>query len=333
MVLRFVLWWCSLWYAAAIWARLRLYGMGVFSSVGVDVPVICVGNITTGGTGKTPAVAHVVKLLQSWGHKPAVVSRGYRSGEDGNDEKAMLEQHVEGVILVENPDRVAAARDAMKQGADVIVMDDGFSHLRLKRDLDVLLFDSLNPFGYARWLPRGLLREPINSVRRAEFAILTRADVATPERLRDLEDTVRCKGFAGDLAHAAHRPSGLRRLNANDTEEVEWLRDRQIAAFCAIGHPRGFLRTLQSTGAKMAEAHFCELDDHAHYNPGEIALVTKTLEQAKGDGVEVAICTAKDAVKLKGADFPLPVWVLDVEFDITRGEDLLHAALKKVLDA
>src|SRR5690606_6980164 len=159
--LRCGLWYASLWFGLAANLRLACYRLGILSGQKVGVPVICVGNLTTGGTGKTPAVAAVVKLLQSLGRKPAIVSRGYKAVGGANDEMRGLDELSPGVTHIQNADRVAGAEAAIAAGADVIVLDDGFSHLRLNRDLDILLFDALNPFGFARMLPRGLLREPI----------------------------------------------------------------------------------------------------------------------------------------------------------------------------
>ncbi|RLG28969.1 tetraacyldisaccharide 4'-kinase, partial [Methanosarcinales archaeon] len=146
-------------YAAAMRLRRWAYRKGVLSSRSARAGVICVGNITTGGTGKTPMVAWVVDRLAQAGKTPAILTRGYRSAEGGSDEAALLKR-LTGAAVVVNPDRAAGAKQALAGGADVLVMDDGFQHLRLRRDLDVVLIDATNPFGFGRCLPRGMLREP-----------------------------------------------------------------------------------------------------------------------------------------------------------------------------
>jgi tetraacyldisaccharide 4'-kinase len=335
-IARFGLRVASWFFGAAAVMRLALYRIGLLRTHSVDVPVICVGNLTTGGTGKTPAVAWVVKTLQELGRKPCIVSRGYKADENGNDEQRVLEELCPGVPHIQDPDRVAAARRASADGADVIVLDDGFSHVRLKRDLDILLFDSLNPFGYGRMLPRGLLREPIRSVRRAGFAIFSRADVATPQRLQDLEDTVRCKGLFGGIAHAAHRPVKLVRISEDKAEPLEALKDAVVAPFCGIGNPLGFRRSLEALGARVGSVGVLQLDDHQAFDE---SLFTKQIDPflrvSREGGATLAVCTQKDAVKLRlfadKIEADLAIMELRVEFTVTKGENELREAIAAAL--
>lgn len=335
-LLRLLFRWASLWFWLAVRLRLLLYRVGLLRSMGVNVPVICVGNLTTGGTGKTPAVAWVVKALQQMGQKPFILSRGYKSDSSGNDEMKVLEELCPGVPHIQNPDRVAGAEKAVHDGAQLIVLDDGFSHLRLKRDLDILLFDALNPFGFGRMLPRGLLREPLSSVRRAKFAIFSRAGVASEDRLRDLEDTIRCKGFVGGIAHAAHAPVRLVRINNGEQAPLEILQGAVVAPFCGIGNPRGFERTLEKLGAKLTSLGALHLDDHQDF--GERVLkrqVIPFLRNSREGNATVAVCTQKDAVKFRGTDIEseagMPIYELQVEFRIIKNEEGLLQALKGAL--
>lgn len=335
--------WASWHFAAAAMTRLALYHIGLLRKHSAPVPVICVGNLTTGGTGKTPAVAWVVNALAGAGRKPAIVSRGYGRREEssaenlevaGNDELRVLHELCPGVAHVQDPDRVAGARKAAADGADVVVLDDGFSHVRLKRNLDILLFDALNPFGYGRMLPRGLMREPLRSVRRAKFAIFTRADVATPERLRDLEDTIRCLGFVGGVAHAAHAPDRLVELATGRAHDPAELAGKEVAPFCGIGNPTGFQRTLEKLGATVGGLGVLRLDDHARVAGREFdRQVVPFLSAAKEQGATHAVCTQKDAVKLRAAlpQTPLPLYELRVKFEIIKGEAELKAALGTAL--
>ena len=328
----------SLFFWAGVNVRLGLYRLGWLARKRVSRPVICIGNLTVGGTGKTPAVANVIAMLQELGcSKPVILSRGYRGGEAGNDEMRVLEELCPNVPHKQDADRVKIARQAIEEGAEVLVLDDGFSHLRLHRDLDILLLDSLNPFGYGRMLPRGLLREPIRGVRRAQIAILTRSDVAGPDRLRDLEDTIRCIGFTGEVLHAAHTPVKLLRIDDGEELEPSFLSGKTIAPFCGIANPTGFERTLESLGATICAAGVLELDDHARLSAAEVERdVLPFLRAARDAGAEAAVCTQKDAVKIRAEQScqqaGLPVYELRVRFEITRGAEKLRACLRKILD-
>lgn len=331
-VLRALLRLASFWYWLAIVLRLGFWR--VMPRKRVAKPVICLGNLTTGGTGKTPAVAAVTAILQAMGASPAIVSRGYRGGDAGNDEMRVLDELCPCVRHVQNPDRVAGANAAIVAGASVILLDDGFSHLRLWRDLDVLLIDALNPFGYGRMLPRGLMREPLSSLRRAGVVIVTRADVAADARLLEVEDVVRCYGFVGPVLHAAHVPVTLVNLATGEHAPLDLLKDATIVMFCGIGNPRGFERTLEQLGARFTSLGNLALDDHAAMNQKELTRqVQPFLKAAYEQGAQLAVCTQKDAVKLRGSDIcpGLACYELRVEFKFLRGEDELRAKIASVL--
>ncbi len=325
---------CSFWYWLAI--RIRLAAYAVLPRYRVNKPVICVGNITTGGTGKTPAVAAVASMLKELGAKPAIVSRGYRGGESGNDEMRVLEELCPGVPHFQDANRVAGAEQAIAAGASVIVLDDGFSHLRLIRDLDVLLIDALNPFGYGRMLPRGLMREPLSSLRRAGAIVISRADVATAERLREIEDVVRCYGYIGPVLHGAHVPVKLVNLATSEEVPPEALKGKTVVPFCGIGNPRGFERTLEALGASLSKMGTLALKDHASLDAREITRqIEPFLRTAHEQGAQWAVCTQKDAVKLRGSEIHpgLPVYELRVEFKFLRDEDELKRKLAAKITA
>jgi tetraacyldisaccharide 4'-kinase len=335
-LLRVILRLCSFWYWLAVITRLASYRMGLLRGVRVKAAVICVGNLTTGGTGKTPAVAWVVRTLQQQGPAPWILSRGYKSDTSGNDEMKVLEELCPGVPHIQNPDRVAGAEKAIHEGAQLIVLDDGFSHLRLRRQLDILLFDALNPLGYGRMLPRGLMREPLRSVRRAKFAIFSRADLAGSDRLRDLEDTIRCYGFTGGIAHAAHVPVKLVRIADGEEAPLELVKGKHVAPFCGIGNPRGFERTIESLGAQLSPMGAFALDDHAGFSEKVLRdQVVPFLRAAREAGATVAVCTQKDAVKFRGLNIEeealMPIYELRVEFRDIRNEDALAKALSDAI--
>jgi tetraacyldisaccharide 4'-kinase len=322
----------SWFYGVGVVVRLGMYRIGLLASHSADVPVICIGNLTTGGTGKTPAVAWLARELRQMGRKPCIVSRGYKSNGGTNDELRVLAEICPGVPHIQDPDRVTGARRAVSEGADVVILDDGFSHVRLRRDLDILLLDSLNPFGFGRLLPRGLLREPIRNARRARFTVFSRADVARPERLHDLEDTLRCKGFFGGIAHAAHVPVELRRIGDGELLPPESLAGKTVAAFCGIGNPRGFQRTIEACGATISAVGLLQLDDHQQFDEALIAeQLAPFLRASREAGATMALCTQKDAVKLREliaqVTGDLPIYELRVEFQVIKGEDELLAAL------
>ncbi|MFW6062423.1 MAG: tetraacyldisaccharide 4'-kinase, partial [Planctomycetota bacterium] len=193
----------SMPYAVAMRARRRAYRAGLLGSVGVDVPVICVGNLTAGGTGKTPMVAWVIRELDAAGKTPAVLSRGYKA-VDGQSDEAELLKAVCRVPVVMDPDRVAGARRAIEGGADVLVMDDGFQHRRLRRDLDIVLIDATNPFGFDHVLPRGLLREPPSALRYAGAVVVTRSDMISAEQLDALLERLAALAPGATLHTAVH---------------------------------------------------------------------------------------------------------------------------------
>ncbi|MEN6503519.1 MAG: tetraacyldisaccharide 4'-kinase [Planctomycetaceae bacterium] len=305
--LRGVLSLSALPYAAAMRVRRWAYHRGVFASRQAGVPVICVGNLTTGGAGKTPMVAWIVRQLQAAGRNPAILTRGYKAQAGVSDEAALLESLC-GVKVIVNADRVAGAAQARAGGADVVVMDDGFQHLRLRRDLDIVLIDATCPLGYGRCLPRGLLREPPTALADAAAVIITRADEVTAERLNELRD-LPSKWTAAPVLAARHRPShvidprGVR-------QELATLAGRKLYAFCGIGNPESFFNTLQRAGTQLVGRE--ALDDHAHY---DAALAGAIAARATAASAEAAITTQKDHIKLAGLTQVLQLWQLAVEID------------------
>ncbi|MEM0927420.1 MAG: tetraacyldisaccharide 4'-kinase, partial [Planctomycetota bacterium] len=191
-VIRIGLWAASFPYRFAIGLRNRSFDRGTNVSR-VDVPVISVGNLTTGGTGKTPVVAFLAKWFRDRGVRVAIVSRGYGRGDaDENDEALELHQRLPDVPHLQDPDRVQSARIAIEElGTQLILMDDGFQHRRLDRDLDIVLIDATCPFGHGYLLPRGLLREPTSSLARADAVLLTRSDLVEQRCLSEIEKTVK----------------------------------------------------------------------------------------------------------------------------------------------
>lgn len=282
------------YYAGAAWKN-RGYDRDPRRAVRVGVPVISVGNITVGGTGKTPMVEWITRRLLERGKRVGLISRGYgaRRGQ-ANDEAMELAQKLPGVPHLQNPDRVAAARRAIEEhGCEVLVLDDAFQHRRIARDLDLVLIDATDPFGGGHLLPRGLLRESLAGLRRASAVVLSRADaIEAPERDR-IWQTLHDYAPHVPRIEAAHAPAALVAVDGS-TEELNRLQGRRVAAFCGIGNPAAFRATLEACGAEIAA--FRAYPDHFAYDASQIETLAAWI--AGLDGVEQVICTHKDLVKV-----------------------------------
>ena len=297
------------------WRRWN-YRKGVYKAAKVDVPVICVGNITTGGTGKTPMVAWVVEQLAAAGATPAIVMRGYKARDGKSDEAEMLGCLCDCQVVV-NANRVAGARTAIVAGADMVVLDDGYQHRRLKRDLDIVLIDATNPFGFGHVLPRGLLRERPAALKDAQAVVITRSDQVSPEQLAELRGTLKEYAPGASMHAAAHRPVGVLDEQGARLDAAE-LAGKRVVAFCGLGNPGGFFKTLRQVGAcAAAEVAY---DDHAVYDGTTVEQIDELAGQTKAD---VLVTTQKDAVKLAGLNFAKPLWQLMVRMDITDGRSEL----------
>lgn len=257
-------------YGAAVRRRNRYYD-DPRRAIRVPMPVLSVGNLAVGGTGKTPLVAWLVGRLQERGRKPAVVTRGYggRAGRgplsvslgDGplvassicGDEPWLLGRRLRGALVIAGSDRVAGAAFARSRGADVVVLDDGFQHRRLHRDLDLVLLDGARPFGNGRLLPAGPLREPVDSLRRADVVVVTRTAPG-----EDVSAVARALAEI-DAACAVVR-AGHRRVGFVDVDGMPVARPVRAVAFCGIATPDGFRRDLQEEGVDLAG--FLAFPDH-----------------------------------------------------------------------
>ncbi|CAN5672343.1 tetraacyldisaccharide 4'-kinase [soil metagenome] len=288
-------------------------------------PVICVGNITTGGTGKTPVVRWLAESLRSRGVQPAILLRGYRSpaGEPG-DEQTLLRSQLGDVVVHANPDRVAGAGDVLREHAEVnaLILDDGFQHRRLHRDFDLVLIDATNPFGYGRLLPRGLLREPIDALHRADAILITRADQSSS--LNHLESTLRAAAPGKPIFRSAHQQTDL--AGRDGLLPISQLAGKPVIALSGIGNPESFERQLQSAGARIVTSK--RFGDHHHYAGGELAELTNI-------SADAIVTTEKDWIKLARLipqNFPIPFWRarISVRFDSGQDQQLLEKILATI---
>jgi tetraacyldisaccharide 4'-kinase len=339
-------------YAAAVRWRNGRFDRGRARVHRAGVPVVSVGNLSLGGTGKTPLVAWLVRWFQSRGVSVGIVSRGYGAdrgrlnggargpgppggtgkprpeGSGGsNDEALELEGLLPGTPHVQNPDRLSAAREAVERfGCRLIVLDDGFQHRRIARDLDIVLLDALEPFGFDHLFPRGLLREPVEGLRRADVVALSRADLVDLPRRKEIWRTVRHHAPGVLELEGAHAPRGLV-SPAGQRAAIETLRGQSVAAFCGIGNPAAFRRTLESCGCRIAGLR--EFPDHHRYTAADFDRLA-----AWADSLHAAalLSTGKDLVKVPaGALGKHPCWALEIGWEFRAGQEQLESRLAALL--
>ena len=345
--------WC---YGAAQTLRRRAFESGCLRSVDAGVPVVSIGNLTAGGAGKTPAAAWLLRRLLAAGRRPGVLLRGYRAGtaktlpkgrapasqDDaardparGSDEAQWYLESIPGVLVEVDADRVAGARRAVEAGADMLVLDDGFQHARLRRDFDLVLVDAAAPaparafgrWGAGRCFPAGLMREPWSALARADAVVLTRTDQAGVARALRWEALLRERFPALPLYRARHEPGRLADLSGRPVAGgLSALAGRRVAAAAGIGRPEAFAATLTSLGADVKR--LTRFPDHHGYRPGDIDL----MRLAAAVNAAHWVTTEKDAVKLRAlipADSPerAGIWVLGVDMKID-GDDALTAAIQ-----
>ncbi|MHC5035885.1 MAG: tetraacyldisaccharide 4'-kinase [Planctomycetota bacterium] len=315
----------SLPFGMSVRIRNAAYSGGWLRARHPGAPVISVGNLTAGGTGKTPAVEYLFWLLKGMGRRPAVLTRGYgaKTAEGMSDETAAMDADVPVVV---SADRLQGAQRALKEGADCLLLDDGFQHRRLARDMDILLLDALDPWGGGRLLPAGFLREPVSAARRADVIILARSDLVDRGRREAVEGRLHRAGARAEVLHARHAPVGL----AGDLSgPPETLKGMPAHLFSGVGNPEGFKGTALSLGVEvLGETRF---PDHHPYAPADIKDLAG---QAAKEGAKILLTTTKDWVKVR--NYPrgaLPLSVLRIRFEIASGEDRLKAMLAKALGA
>ncbi|MBN1594013.1 MAG: tetraacyldisaccharide 4'-kinase, partial [Candidatus Coatesbacteria bacterium] len=328
--------------------RNALYDRGVLKTYRAKCPIICVGNITTGGSGKTPAVIMLCELLRSMGKRVVIISRGYgratrglrildpeaREGIDASkahrtfgDEAILLANRLREVPIVLSEDRVEAAKAAFdKFRPDCLVMDDGFGHRRLARDLDILLFDARHPFANGRLLPCGMLREPLWAIARAEATIITRTECCSEDEILATENAVRERSDGIAVLHSTHTISSLSRLSDRQEFPPSMLKRRKVLAFCGIAKPESFFSTLSSLDAVVDGIRFA---DHHTYTASDLS---DLLSRLASGGYDFLITTEKDATKLVGLrpEQAEKVFILSVSLSLDSVEAI--EALKGILE-
>lgn len=328
------------------------YRIGLLRQFPLGCQIISVGNITAGGTGKTPVVEKLARELQQKGRKVAILSRGYRKkeaswwrrtflgavepprvvsdgkrikldSEMGGDEPFMLAQNLPGVAVVVDKNRVKAGRYAVsKFGCDTLLLDDGFQYQKLYRSLDLVLVDKTNPFGNGNLLPRGVLREPTRNLKRADFIFITKSDGKSDQ----LRKQIRTLNTTADIVECSHMPRYLRNAFSDEQLPLEWLDGKRVGAFSGIAVPQGFENFLRKFGATLVIIE--RYADHHRYAAGEVLNLINRADEAN---LAALVTTEKDAVRLTHLQDPaVPVYYLRVDIEILDGAENFDAAIWKI---
>lgn len=319
------------------------YDQGYLKTYVVDAPVISVGNLTAGGTGKTPVVQFLCRWLKEIGYHPAVVMRGYGSSldlsknylvadergllvtqDEAGDEAAQLAQNLKEVPIWIGADRVISGQQAIQVSqADILIMDDGFQHRKLFRNMDILLIDGLRPWGYDHVLPRGLLREPISNLHRADAVLITRSDLCSEQELQDLEKQIYRINENAQIFRTSHKPSRIIELFDKEEFSVQEGREKRAHFFCGLGNPSGFFRTALETG--FIETGRTIFPDHYPYKKTDLLELEA---KAQAENAQVLLTTEKDGIKLeKFEKSSIPIWQLGIEVSFENREDQLKNAI------
>lgn len=310
-------------YATAMRFRNRRYDRGGF--VTLPRPVISVGNITTGGTGKTPVVEFLARQLLAIGQRPAILLRGYKSTAHGSDEAAILTRSLGPTVPVEpNRDRRAGAAKVLQDHPEttLFLLDDGFQHRRIARQLNIVLIDATNPFGFGHVLPRGLLREPLAGLSRADLLLLTRVDLASD--LQGLEQTLRTHNRHAPILRSNHRITEFR---SRDGQVVTPARS---IAFCGLGNPDAFYGGLRQV-LRDEFAGTMSFPDHHAFSPDDL---TRLRDFARQSSAVHWLTTSKDEVKLSQLpgidDCPILVAQLRIDFQDGHADQLMQLIQSKL---
>jgi tetraacyldisaccharide 4'-kinase len=310
-------------YRAGVSLRNQAFDRGWKHTSRAEVPVVSVGNLTLGGTGKTPMVEWLARWYRRRGVRVAIVSRGYGQSGGVNDEGLVLEENLPDVPHLQDPDRVKLAAIAVEElDTQLIILDDGFQHRRLARDVDLVMLDALEPFGLGRLFPRGLLREPPSSLLRASAVVLSRADLIGPDARRAIRRKVEDLAGSVPFIESRHAPQDLVDGEGNSTP-LDELSGRSVAAFCGIGNPEGFRRTVGSRVGRFLDLKV--FPDHHSYTAADVSALASWAGEQKAN---LVLTTQKDLVKLRtlmlGA---VPLRALRIGLEITEGLEAIERLL------
>ncbi len=342
----------SLLFAAIVAVRYFLYKTGLKRRYPLGIQVISIGNVTAGGTGKTPVTEIFARTLAAEGRKVAILSRGYRRKEapwwqrmftqvidpplvvsdgkhvlldaaTGGDEPYMLASNLPGVAVVVDRDRVKAGRYAVKRlGCDTIILDDGFQYQKLKHSIEVVLVDATNPFGNGNMLPRGILREPVRHLKRADIIFLTKCRGDTAEVIAE----IRRYNKTAEIVECTHAPRVMKDVWSREEFPLSWLDGKTVCTLSGIASPRGFENSLRHLGAKVV---WCErYADHHRYDSSEILYA---LNRTADMGADALVTTEKDAVRFPRFETsPVKCLYLRISIEILRGKENFREIINRI---
>lgn len=341
----------SVLYSAITRARLEAYRRGLFSVARLSVPVISVGNITTGGTGKTPLVEWVCRAiarasaheLEGEKTRVCVLTRGYGRANpaaqvlvsngteiltdewEAGDEPSLLARNLLGIAaVISNPNRVAAGQWAIEQlNTEAFVLDDGFQHLRIARDLDIVTVDATNPWGGGQLLPDGRLREAVSGLSRADCVVITRAEQV--EDLTSLKKAIQDLVGKASVFTSRMVTSEFCSIDGDRVDQAGLLA-QPLAAFCGVGNPKSFFTHLQNDGFNLVMTR--QFPDHHRYQQSELDTVVADAKSHRATGL---ITSAKDAIKIRSLALGLPCYVLETRISIDEEERLVEMIQKAIL--
>lgn len=338
----------SRFYYLAIKLRWLVYKLGVLPRTRLPCATISVGNITWGGTGKTPAVIMIAKMLREMGKRVAILSRGYGRSKkkdkknripivsdgkrlilpprEAGDEPYLLARNLPDVPIIVGKNRIRGGKYAIEKfTSEVIVLDDGFQYWPLNRDIDIVIIDCLNPYGNGHLIPRGSLREPISHLSRADVFLLTRANFISRDDLQRITGDLRRLNPQSTILESVHRPKYLRGTFSGERKSLDFIRDEKIVAFSSIGNPYSFEKTLGELGAKIVKIF--RFPDHHDYQRNDLREIESACKNKLDKGEVIAVTTEKDGVRLErvissGSDRALrEIWILKIELEIIRGKE------------
>ncbi|MBI5149257.1 MAG: tetraacyldisaccharide 4'-kinase [Candidatus Omnitrophica bacterium] len=324
-------------YRSGVQLTAALYRKGILKQSHLPRPVISVGNITAGGTGKTPLVARVAQICQGFGMKPVILTRGYMgrgigSGCEKSDEAAMLGKILPDVPVLPGADRIKSAQAFLGgDQADIFILDDGFQQWRLARDMDIVVIDATDPWGNGKTLPRGILREPLAALRRADWIILTKTD-SSRARTAHLRQRFKEIGCTQPVLESVHQPVSVEDLDSGGNYPPEILAGRKVCVLCGLGAPEIFSETLTRLGAEISRAF--NFTDHHVYSKTDI---TSIAQYCKANHVRAVITTQKDAVKLTGwreelrEGVDVQLFALNIELVLANGKEK-NAFVQRIAD-
>ncbi|MGI9056131.1 MAG: tetraacyldisaccharide 4'-kinase, partial [Pyrinomonadaceae bacterium] len=332
-------------YGAIADTRNRLYEKGVFASHTLGAKTISIGNLTVGGTGKTPLVAFAAETLFSAGEKVCILTRGYgrinpkkrvlvtdgktilSDARNAGDEPFELAEKLLGkAVIIADANRAQAGLWACEKfGITAFVLDDAFQHRKVKRDLDIVCIDATNPFGNGKVLPAGILREPLENLKRADAIVITRANLIS--EIEDLKFQVskynkNCPIFISHNEFSNFTEIKEFYAKQNPKSKIQNPKSKLAVAFCALGNPNNFFEQLRRENFNLTAMEI--FPDHHFYTRRAIAKLEKT---ARENGAEILITTAKDAVKLKGLEIGLPVFVAENKIIFDSDKDFVNLLL------